>query len=848
MSLIQDQNLLQTMVGYSPDLICALTAGGHFRHVSDACRWSLGYENSEIIGKHFSDILHPDDSRTALEKFWEAFSQAEPVGFESRCLGKDGQQVNIVWSALRAATDELLICVGRIVTQQQQRTQQAREHVAQHRAIIEHGFDMVGITDENGIYSYVGGATYRMLGYLPENLVGRSCFDFVHPDDLAGLLSGWSLLGSLPTVTTPDFRFRAADGSWRWVETIVTGYQATSSRSYLLSSRDITERKHSSMAQAESEHRFRLLFNNDAALAVFQTIDGLILDANPALLRFLRKEKQQVLLRPLVDFLPRQVRALFIAEHRKAVRGQKVQFETRVTIADSEERTLRVTKTPLVVSDTIVGVYGSVCDITEIATAQHLIKRQAEQFNTLLESINDAFLSLDKDWNLTYLNRQAEELLGISKQSALGVSVWTLLSEDASGIFHQKYQQAIDTRQTVRFEAYFQRERRWLEVKAYPFAEGLSVLLADITKRVEDEKQLKLLALVARNTDNSVIITDAEGRTEWVNDAFMKTTGYGLAELVGRTPGSVLQGPDTDPATVQHIREQLQLQTAFSTIILNYHKSGKKLWLSLDITPIYSEAGELTQYVSIQQNITFRKEAEVSQAAMTQDLCRQNRDLQQLTYVISHNLRAPLANALGLATLLKRVDKTSPVFDTALTSLRQSMVQTDNVLKDLNLVLSIRDKKGVVALEPLALKDICQQALQDLAEPLQQCDGHVSLEIEDGLLAHGTRAYLYSIFYNLLSNSIKYRSPERPLRVGVTCAWGAHGGPIIHLTDNGSGFDRAQAGPDVFQLYKRFHTTPRGRGIGLFLVKTHVEDMGGKIEVTSEVNVGTHFSIHLYNH
>ena len=97
------------MVSFSPDLICALSPEGRFRHVSDACRRALGYDTTEMIGKNFSDIVHPDDSTTALEKFLDAFGRAEPVGFESRCLCKDGQEVHIAWSALRAAADELLI-------------------------------------------------------------------------------------------------------------------------------------------------------------------------------------------------------------------------------------------------------------------------------------------------------------------------------------------------------------------------------------------------------------------------------------------------------------------------------------------------------------------------------------------------------------------------------------------------------------------------------------------------------------------------------------------------------------------------------------------------------------------
>jgi PAS domain S-box-containing protein len=419
-----------------------------------------------------------------------------------------------------------------------------------------------------------------------------------------------------------------------------------------------------------------------------------------------------------------------------------------------------------------------------------------------------------------------------------------LFPKEANSIYRQKYQQALDTGQTMHFEAYFARHQRWLELKVYPFAEGVSIFFADITQRVEADKQLKLLALVAQGTVNGVVITDAEGRVEWVNAAFTNDTGYSLAEMRGRKPGAVLQGPETDPAVVRRFHEQLQQPLPFSITLLNYSKAGEKLWLAINVRPIHNDAGELTQFIAIQQNITFRKETEARQAQLTQELSRQNRDLQQFTYILSHNLRAPLANALGLATLLPKLDRQSPAFDTSLAHLHQSMSQADTVLQDLNLVLSLRDQPAP-APERVALAEVCQQAVADLAAEVQQCGGQVNSIVPDELAVCGNRAYVYSIFHNLLSNAIKYRAALRPLLVDIACFYEEGGRLRLVFTDNGSGFDVAKAGAQVFQLYKRFHTIQRGRGIGLFLVKAHVEAMGGTVEVTSQVNAGTRFLIQL---
>jgi PAS domain S-box-containing protein len=844
MAPLDDNDMLNKVLSHSSDLVCFIDAVGYFRHVSVGSQWVLGYDSSAIIGKHFSYILHPEDALSTVAKCLNAFEQSKPVSFESRCLNQAGEEIIVEWSTCRLPAEALLLCIGRNVTAPRRETARAHAQEDLHRAVVTHSFDMIALLNEEGRYTYVGGATLSVLGYQPEELMGRSLFEFMHPEDVAAQAS-LAKMTSQSFFRVPAYRFRAANGEWRWMESSISNQLLNPAiRAYTVNSRDVTERKPNSSELAESAQRFRLLFENNPTLAVFQDINGLVLDINPAFLTFLHKSRYEVVGQYLHAFLPLEVRALFEEKFKEAIGGHKVYFEVTVQGQDGEQH-LKVNKIPLVVEGQIIGVHVAAEDITEMATAQRLIKQQAAALVTILESITDAFLSLDKDWNLTFINREAERLLNMSRELGLGKNIWDFFPEEGSDVYRRHYEQALETGNTVQFEAFFARENRWLELKAYPSANGLSIYFSDITQRVESDKQLKLLALVAQGTDNGIIITDAQGHTEWVNPAFTRHTGYTLAEMLGCRPGQVLQGPETEPAVVKRIRERMKRRKPFSVTILNYKKSGQKLWLTMDITPIYNDADELTQFVALLQNINFRKEVEASQAKMTQELYRHNRDLQQFAYVISHNLRGPLANALGLAKMLTKVDKNSELFTASLTHLRASMGQADTVLQDLNLVLSIRDRQDEQAAEQVALAQVCRQAVLDLEEALQHCGGQVSLDVDEGLAVPGNRAYLYSIFYNLLSNSIKYRAAERRLQVTITCFNNAPGKLTISFTDNGSGFDLFKAGSDVFQLYKRFHTNQRGRGIGLFLVKTHVEALGGKIEVASDLDVGTRFLIEL---
>lgn len=120
-------------------------------------------------------------------------------------------------------------------------------------------------------------------------------------------------------------------------------------------------------------------------------------------------------------------------------------------------------------------------------------------------------------------------------------------------------------------------------------------------------RKFNLLSLVADQTDNSVIITGPDRLTQYVNPGFERLTGYSPAEVIGRNPGSVLQGPHTDAKTVERIRDHLPSGRPFYEEILNYAKNGTPYWISLSITPILDKQGRVERYISVQANVTDTK-------------------------------------------------------------------------------------------------------------------------------------------------------------------------------------------------------------------------------------------------
>lgn len=131
----------------------------------------------------------------------------------------------------------------------------------------------------------------------------------------------------------------------------------------------------------------------------------------------------------------------------------------------------------------------------------------------------------------------------------------------------------------------------------------------------EAEVLNRRLAAVAAHTSNGVILTDANGLTQWVNDGFTRITGYSFADVEGRKPGDVLQGPETDPSTVKHMQRCLARREGFKVELLNYHRSGRKIWLEIEVQPILDEQGRLTSFMAIETDITSRRQSQLRLAA-----------------------------------------------------------------------------------------------------------------------------------------------------------------------------------------------------------------------------------------
>lgn len=248
---------------------------------------------------------------------------------------------------------------------------------------------------------------------------------------------------------------------------------------------------------------------------------------------------------------------------------------------------------------------------------------------------------------------------------------------------------------------------------------------------------------------------------------------------------------------------------------------------------------------AIIRDISDRKLLEIENAKIISDLIQKNRELEQFSYIVSHNLRAPVANIMGISEYMLSDNFEVEENLKLLEGLNKSSNALDSVIRDLNFILQRKQEIN----EQTVLVDF-EEIVSNIRHSIAHLIEKENVLIEtDFLELRGittVKSYLYSIFYNLITNSIKYRQRGMQPRVLIKSMLN-NDKAVLTFKDNGLGIDIAKKGDQLFMLYKRFHYHTEGKGMGLFMVKSQVESLGGRISVKSEVNVGTEFEIQ-FNH
>lgn len=477
---------------------------------------------------------------------------------------------------------------------------------------------------------------------------------------------------------------------------------------------------------------------------------------------------------------------------------------------------------------------------------------QAEQRLTmLLNNTKESFIILNNQLKVTAYNKAAQEHspFFFNTEIQSGLSLLDLIDPSEAAHYITMLEQVLEGKEREK-DTCFTDAAGKLHIFHHTYrsmamdgGNGIFITSTDITEKrlahiALKENEEKFKTIIEYSFD-AIVIVDEQARISYASPSIISLTGYSAEELVGRSGFEFIH-----PEDVPELQRKLEsVVNNFEETFADYrsiNKDGGIKWIEAKGKNMFDNKHIKGILVSL-RDISERKKMMEEQTVLANELMKYNKDLQQFSFITSHNLRAPVANLISLLSLYNYESPADPFNVQLMDKFRECTEKLNETLNDLVNVLVIRSRPNADR-EFVKFSDVITKVRKNVESLLLESGGQIQ---SDFSLAEGIEyspVHMESIFLNLVSNSIKYRDQDRPLQIRIVSEKTSEG-VRLSFTDNGIGIDLERYGDRIFGLYQRFHASKEGKGIGLYMIKSQISASGGRIEVQSLPGIGTTFNV-----
>lgn len=693
---------------------------------------------------------------------------------------------------------------------------------------MQHSLDLICAIDKKGDFIFISDACERILGYSSDELTGKNFSAYVCEEDLKITCEIANSILSGKGVTDFENRYRRKDGTL--VDLMWSAKWDPEQEMMYCVARDITEFK---KAQSDLKR-----INERFLYAAKATLDA-VWEWDFATNQLYWSENYTEMLGYPATSANGHISTWYIHLHpldcervvkgiNKAIEGGDAIWTDEYRYKKSDGSYLWVTDRGIVLKNTEgkpVKMIGAIKDISVQKKAEEELLFNEQRFRSLVQGSSDLTAIINVDGDYIYVSPSVEFVLGYPAEHFLGKNAFSFIHPDdiETALFGLK---SINEKKFVTPEPFrFQNsngEWRWIETRlsnelSNPCVNGIVANSRDITEKKRTDDQLKMLALLAKQTLNPVVVTDTEQKITWVNDAFIRTYGYSMQELIGQMPKDVLSGPETSVEKLGLLQKMLDRKETFSDEIKYYTKDRRKKIVEFQTQPLHDERGAVTGFFSIHHDITEKRKLE---RKLVKEHKERERRIAEAIIVTQEKERSEIASELH--------DNVNQLLTTV--KLYLELIQTDKegklnlIEKSIDLIMkAIREIRGIShTLSYVSARDMTlEEALTGFVDMINLAGKTkviLHIGVQDKTIGEGIKLSIYRIVQEQMNNILKYANATNA-RIEISqCEKNL----TLEICDNGIGFDPCH----------------KKTGIGLSNIETRVLAFSGKMDVKSSPGNG----------
>lgn len=836
---------------------------GIIQYVSPSIFSMMGYEPKEFLGKQVIDYVHPEDRDLVMHNIALLLDgEVNSFSIKHRLQHKDGHFFWIqdtISNHLETEGIWGLVSNFHNINKEEKYREQLEMSKVRFDYLSKATRDVVWDLDvAKGTYTW-GEHFSKLFNDSADNYPTSEDFvALISPEERGAMLAEFNaFVAGTETYWKAFYTVVKKDGTT--AEVIDQGYALRNAdgKAYRIigAIHDISaELKYRNKIRL-SEHRFSRLFENaPIGMLKIDIVTGSIIRTNPAFTGYSGFSAEELKNMTIYD----------LAQPTEKARNQEVleNIEKLGSFGPENMEYRQKDGNPLFVlisgffqraEDATLNncVWLYVLDISELISKNKALIESENKFHQYLRNTSDLFAVVNMNHELIFISPNIESVLGYDSSELVNRNVYDLVHHEDHLILKQTLSESLENLgDSYRFmfrAKDIHGSYRYMESNGYFTLNNEGehetyMVIRDIDEEVKKNRQIERLSLIADRTTNAITVTNANDEITWVNNGFVDMTGYTLELAQGLKPAELLRSSKTSKKQAAKIDELALEKTPFKAEILNKRKDGQHFWVEIFVTPLFDNNGKFSGYINIQNDITDRI-LQNKELKKTLDFSQnQAKRLQNFAHIVSHNFRSHAANIYQLTEALRQ-DPPEEIRVEMRDYLFKSANDLLTALNELNEVLQIQENTNL-ELVTLNLKEYVEKVESLLQNKIVENDVTITCDFPNDFTIHYFPAYLESVVYNLISNSIRYKSPDRKPVIKVS-AKKVGKSDYFSVSDNGLGIDLKLHGKKMFKMRKVFHNHPDSKGMGLFIVKNQLEALGGSIAVESTEGEGTTFTVKL---